>query len=135
MRHEAYRSSTIMDPSRKGSLIIMDPDVAFWRNCEDWQFDALLAGRLVPMFWEESSRAINFPRLHPAFWWIPDVPALRSAILEAYRGSRIGFLDPFLPYHFYRKGRACKFDTGSNLYGVIRSRSYAFGPEELDHFD
>ena len=66
----------------EGAIAIVDPDVRFWESVEDWDFgDALLAGRSIPAYVDETQHDLNTrPRIHPSFWWIPDAGKLWSEI-------------------------------------------------------
>jgi hypothetical protein len=136
MSDYGFLSDVILDPGNAGPAVIVDPSVVFWSRCEDWTFEGLIAGRLIPRFVEEGG-CISLPRLHPSFWWIPDLAALRDSILRAFGRSRLGCLDAFAPYMWrdsisriwYRN------DVGANLYAALSERAQAFTAPELDAFD
>lgn len=136
-RHYAFLSDVVMNPEHVGTTVIVDPRIIFWANCEAWQVERLIAGRLVPSFLEKSGGHISLPRLHPSFWWIRDVAAMRERILRDYRRSGIGYLDAFAPYMFrdHVSGVWYRFDTGANLYAACKEDSYCFTERELDCFD
>lgn len=58
------------------SIILIDPDVVFWGNVEDWEFDGAVAGRLIPDL--TTGGVTSLARLHPSHIWVPDVQRLRS---------------------------------------------------------
>jgi hypothetical protein len=137
LRGYAFLSDVVMNPEHTGTTVILDSNVRFWSSCEEWTFDALLAGRLIPSFLDEASGCINLPRLHPSFWWIPDVGALRERIVREYRASAVQQLDAFLPYIFRDLVSSAwyRFDTGANLYAALKESTQRFGAVQLDCFD
>jgi hypothetical protein len=136
MSDYTFLSDVILDPGNVGPTVIVDPAVVFWSRCEDWTFDGLIAGRVIPQFFEAGG-CISLPRLHPSFWWIPDLAALRDHILRAFSSSRLGYLDAFAPYLW--RDRTSRLwhrnDVGANLYASLRERACAFTTAELDAFD
>lgn len=58
------------------SFILLDPDVAFWKSVEDWTFDGVIAGRLIPDL--TTGGITSLSRLHPSHVWVPDVQRLRA---------------------------------------------------------
>lgn len=133
--HHGFVSSLIFDPDAEGTVILLDPDLCFWADCEHWRFDKLLAGRYIPPFRNDVCGTIDLPRLHTSFWWIEDVVRLRERILREYQKSFIGCMEPFLPYTFRQGDWWFKFDTGANLFATIRDDVYCFEEKELDCFD
>jgi hypothetical protein len=127
----------LMDPGNQGTHVIVDSSVAFWSTCEGWEFEALIAGRLVPSFLDERRGCISMARLHPSLWWIPDAAALRARIARDYRASELGYLDAVAPYlcRDLASGAWYRFATGANLYAALKDSVHTFVPEELDCFD
>lgn len=113
-----------------GPLIILDGDCHFWKSCEDWKFDALMAGYYVPEIWNDWSQCRSMPRLHASFLWFKDVPALRHALKAA-----CPLADEYIPYNPFMgslqfiNGEPIFWDTCSNLYNTIGGAH--FGPEHL----
>jgi hypothetical protein len=136
MSEYGFLSDVILNPGNTGPTVIVDTGVVFWDNCEGWTFDGLIAGRLIPRFFEDGG-CISLPRLHPSFWWIPDVAALRDRILRAFNRSRLGYLDAFAPYMWrdVASGIWYRNDVGANLYAAMRDEACAFEASELDAFD
>lgn len=58
------------------SVILLDPDVVFWENVENWKFDKVIAGRLIPDL--TTGGVTSLSRLHPSHVWIPSLKRLRA---------------------------------------------------------
>jgi hypothetical protein len=122
---------------REGELVFVDPDVVFWKRCDDLVFDALLAGRRLPAFHDltftgRPSQAM--PRLHTSFLWVPDAARLRTRI-EQLMEEHPDF-DPFRPYAFRQGESWIRFDSGASLYASLDpGETHAFTDAELDRFD
>ena len=66
----------VCEQELSNSIILLDPDVVFWQNVEDWEFDGAIAGRLIPDL--KMGAITSLSRLHPSHAWIPDVKRLRA---------------------------------------------------------
>jgi hypothetical protein len=130
--HHNFIEQTLNRQS-EGTAIFVDPDVCFWENVEEWNFDALVAGRLLPKYRCEYSGCLTNPRLHTSFMWIPDVIALREAI-QTLRTQYFEF-NPFHPVMFRLDNTWQRFDTGASLYAALSERMYAFAEKELEAYD
>lgn len=117
-----------------GTVVFVDPDITFWENVEGWHFDALLAGRLIPAFRCEVTKAFTHPRLHSSFLWIEDIVALRNSITEVHKEGYFDF-DPFNTIVFKQGGDWHRFDCGGILYSVFKDRMRAFSERELNAYD
>jgi len=117
----------------EGTCVLLDPDVCFWQNCEQWGFDALIAGRLIPRFIDGYTWCITEPRIHTSFWWVPDAGELRKAIQNI--SERYYDFHPFLPYMYRRGDKWIRFDTGASLYSALIERMHPFTTCELDAYD
>jgi hypothetical protein len=122
----------------RSPLVILDGDILFWENCESWQVDGILAGRLVPAgvrgMGEET--VLLLPRLHTSFLWIPDRRTLRQRI-EDIQATHTTW-DPFTPWTIPNPFRSRVWylgDTASNLYGAVREQCAPFTPSHLDCYD
>ena len=126
----------MLDPAQDGSVIFLHPDVCFWESCEEWEFDALVAGKFVPMHRDERTGGIMLPLLDPSFWWIPDIRAFRERfVYEFHRRGDHDLLGLFSAYLFNVDGRWYKADPGSSLYAAFADRAHCFGASELDAYD
>jgi hypothetical protein len=123
----------ILESQAEGAAIFVDPDVCFWKSVEEWRFDALMAGRLLPKYACEYTACITHPRLHTSFLWIPDVRSLRDAI----RVVRARFFDfhPFRPIMCRLGGVWQRWDTGASLYAALPERMHPFTARELEAYD
>ncbi|MBI5115794.1 hypothetical protein HZA56_04930 [Candidatus Poribacteria bacterium] len=116
-----------------GSVVFLDPDICFWENCEDFEFDGLVAGKLIQPFHDSVTKTRTMPRLHTSFLWIPDVRKLAEAI----RKARVNHFDfhPFLPYSFVFNGKWYRYDTGASLYAAFSDRVSRFTEKHLNRYD
>ena len=117
----------------EGTVIFLDPDILLWEDCENWSFNRLMAGRLIPKFRDEFSGCITMSRLHTSFLWIEDVGQLRQRIQTIK--SRYFDYNPFSPYVFKSGLDWYRFDTGANLYSSIKEDVFCFGEKELNSYD
>src|SRR5690349_7960271 len=69
VRHHAFLADTLQAQAA-GTAIFLDPDLCFWEEVEHWNFDALMAGRLLPKYNCEYTGCVSHPRLHTSFLWI-----------------------------------------------------------------
>jgi hypothetical protein len=130
--HEMYfNTALLMQPPK--SAVFLDPDICFWERVDGWNFDALMAGRLIPQFRCEYTGCVTHPRLHTSFLWIPDVPALVTALRSLC--SKYREYAPFRPLMFPDKGQWHRLDTGASEYAALRDNTYAFQEKELDAYD
>lgn len=116
-----------------GEIVFVDPDVLFWERCDQWSFDALLAGRLIPRFRDEYSRTITSARLHTSFLWVPDAGRLREAIAELQR--TYWDFRPFQPYSYRGPDGWTRLDCAASLHAALGSRSAAFTDAHLEAYD
>jgi len=122
--------------SSKETVVFLDPDMCFWKNCESWDFsDYLLAGRLLPQFRDEYTKTITETRIHTSFLWINSCNALNDAIQNT-RKTYFEF-EPFNPIMYMEPASRewHRFDTLSVLYTVLKNRIYCFNSKELDAYD
>jgi hypothetical protein len=117
----------------EGTVIFLDPDLCFWTNVESWNFAELVAGRRIPKFACELTGCITHPRLHTSFLWIPDVEALRRAIL-ALRTRYFNF-EPFRPVMFKLEGAWHRYDAAAILFSALEDQVHPFTDDELAAYD
>lgn len=119
-----------------GPLVIVDPDVIFWRRVEHWDFGhALMAGRRMPGMGKGAVRGA--PRLHPSLLWVQDVERLRTALLyERDRWSWVGEAWDGVGQCIGRAGDQVEFfDTLARAYRSFERRCHVFTDDELDAYD
>lgn len=121
-----------------GPCIILDADTIFWKSCEDWFFDAPLAGYFVPTMWNDFAQCVSFERLHTSFLWVSDINAvfnhLRSVYPPAHEetGAYCPF-DPFMPRVQFVRGQPFFWDSCAGLYNMIGGAR--FGAKHLECYD
>lgn len=132
--HDEFIRKTLIN-QRNGSAVFVDPDVCFWESVEDWNFNALIAGRLFPKVCCAYRGGITVqPRLHTSFLQIDDVAALVKKIGDIK--SQYFEFKPFSPTMFCLDGVWHRFDTAAVLYSALgQDETYAFGEKELNCFD
>ena len=119
--------------THSGCVIFVDPDICFWKSCEDWAFDALFAGRYVPQFYDDFAKAITVERLHTSLFWIPDAQKLTKCVEEV----QLEYFDfhPLRPFAFKHDADWYRYDAGSTLYSAFRKYAYQFTDRELSCYD
>jgi hypothetical protein len=131
--HAEFLREVILGPNYAGPVVLLDPDVIFWSDCEGWRIRRLLAGRMLPEFMDEFTRCRTLARLHTSFLWIRDVTALRERV-SALMTSYFEF-DPFPPRMFAVDGAWYRGDTLAFLCGALPDEVQPFGEKELDAYD
>jgi len=133
--HHEFLERTIADAAAAGTrpLVFLDPDLCLWASCEGFEFDALMAGKLVDAYEDDLFACVTMPRLHTSFLWIPDPRQLWGEI-EKIRGKRFDFR-PFLSFSVKLGDAWIRYDTGASLYAAIRNRTSCFTEEHLDRYD
>lgn len=133
--------------SYSSPLVIADPDIVYWKSCEDWEFPAgtLLAGYYNPRMWNDFAQCISVPRIHTSMMVFPDTQKLRTAITIAYPWCRRDCgdycpCDPFMPVVRFDIGHPIFWDSCANLYNMLLSfenkdKVYFFGDGEKACFD
>jgi hypothetical protein len=111
------------------SVVLLDPDVVFWDNVEDWKFEGLMAGRLIPDLYNYGVTSLS--RLHPSHLWVPDVAKMRKALGNM---NANGF-DPLRQFSAPANGKMYFWDTGAGLYQALADKCESFTEEQLDCYD
>jgi len=124
---------TANDSRVRGPVVFLDPDICFWKSCEDFDFDGILAGRLEGAFYTKATRTYTMPRIHTSFMWIPDVAELCREVA----GIRAGHFDfvPLRSVSMKIAGQWYRFDTGGSLYAAMPGKMSSFTEEHLDCYD
>ena len=107
-----------------GELTILDPDIIFYADCEDFDFPTSIAGRFVPVIWNEFAGAISYERLHTSFLMIKNCIELRQRIVSAYPFAtsdtgQYSPVDPFMPSVKFHQGFPMFWDTCSMLFHMV----------------
>jgi hypothetical protein len=119
----------LLEQESMDTVVLLDPDVVFWKSVEDWQFDGLMAGRLIPDLYNYGVTSLS--RLHPSHLWVPDVAKLRAALGNT---SANGF-DPLRQFSAPANGKMYFWDTGAGLYQALASKCESFSEAQLDCYD
>ena len=115
-------------------LVLVDPDMIFWEDCEGFKFDALIAGACVPDHWNHWSKCAYRARLHTSFLWINDPRALMNAI--PMQNHPYQPFDPFMPVMVYDYGRPTFYDTLAILcHALPREQVVCFEVKHLNCYD
>lgn len=123
----------VLSRHRSGQVVFVDTDLCFWQPVEEWTFEELMAGRLIPMHRCEFTGCIAHARLHTSFLWVSDVGRLRDRV-------RI-LLDKFPNFHPLRSAMHCIdgtwhfWDTGSAVFSALPQEMRVFSEKELDAYD
>lgn len=120
----------------EGELIIVDPDVIFWKEWT-YKFNTNLAGMYVPTMWNEFAQCISYARLHTSFLQIRDCQELLKIINVAYpMGKKMpdyAPLNPFKPVVSFVNGIPMFWDSCAVLYNMLGG--VKFTEEHLDCYD
>lgn len=120
---------TLFEQNITNSVVLLDPDVVFWDKVEDWDFDGLMAGRLIPDLFNYG--VTSLARLHPSHLWVPDVAKMRAAVGNT---NANGF-DPLRQFSAPANGKMYFWDTGAGLYQALAAQCTPFTEEQLDCYD
>ena len=107
----------ICDQTQLNSFVLLDPDVVFWKNVEDWSFDGVMAGRLIPDITTGGVTSVS--RLHPSHVWIPDAKRLRELGVSVE----------------LRKEENKFWDTLATIYQEHSDKCQSFTEDQLDCYD
>jgi hypothetical protein len=122
--------------SESEGFAVVDSDMVFFENCEDFEPSGLIAGEFIPEFVCPIARAVTFSRLHTAFFVVSDPVKLRRAIDLSYRPAIPKFcpFDPFAPVVTFQGGVPHFHDSCSVLYHALHGYSENFGADMLRRF-
>jgi hypothetical protein len=128
-----------------GPLVIADPDIVYWKSCEDWEFpeSVLLAGYYHPRMWNDFAKCVSTQRIHTSMMVFPDTNKLATAVLNTYPLSRMKHgeycpCDPFMGRVMFDEGKPTFWDCCAVLYAMLCKQSdsvFHFGHEYLECFD
>ena len=125
--------SQIMKFNYPNTTIFLDPDMCFWECAEGWNFDGLMAGRLLPDYNCEFSGCITHRRLHTSFLWINSVQRLNNAITDMQK--KYFDFDPWKPAMYRMNDGWHRYDTAGVLYNAIPECMQSFEEEHLQCYD
>lgn len=130
---ETVLEAMASDDAPAGPLVFLDPDVCFWKSCEDFTFDALMAGYFVPAARDPITDTLVMPRLHSSFLWIPNARRLWHQI-TSFRETRHDFA-AFQSFTTLFGRQWCRYNTGASLYAAIRSQAAHFDDSHCRCYD
>lgn len=125
----AFHRWLLLEQDSMKSVVLLDPDVVFWGSVEDWHFDGVMAGRLIPDLYNYGVTSLS--RLHPSHLWVPSVAKLRLALNNL---NANGF-DPFRQFSAPANGKMYFWDTGAGMYQALASQCKSFTEAQLDCYD
>lgn len=114
-------------------VVFLDPDVVFWKSVEDWEFEGLVAGRRIPLFFDEYTQCVTVPRLHTSMLFVQDRKRLRHHIAEIQH-LRFDF-HPFRPVMVPQGKTWVRYDTGATLFHAMPEEMQPFRHEHLESYD
>jgi hypothetical protein len=121
--------------------VIADPDIVYWKSCEDWEFDddTVLAGYYNPRMWNDFAKCISMPRIHTSMMVFPDTVKLYRAIREAYPWAYKAHgdycpCDPFMGRVMFEAGKPVFWDCCASLYGMLQSLEVGLLSQPLAYF-
>jgi len=117
----------------KGTIVFLDPDVIFWENCEQWEFNSLMAGRYLPTFNDPYTKTMTLERLHTSFLWIPSAENLTAKVYESVLNN-FDFM-PIKPFSFLFGEELYWYDTLGSLYSLYKNDCHNFTEYELSSYD
>jgi hypothetical protein len=115
------------------AMVFLDPDICLWKNCEDFDFNGIIAGILTGGFTDSITQSLDMPRLHTSFLWIPDAGKLQDEIRKM-KARHFDF-EPFRPFSFRLKDTWYRYDTGAGLYNAMPNKVSIFTEEHQTHYD
>jgi hypothetical protein len=135
VEHHDFLERTLAEAAAHGTgpLVFLDPDICLWDDCQGFEFDALIAGRLIDAYDDDVFQCVAMPRLHTSFLWIPD-PRRLWAEIETIRARRFDFR-PFLSTSLKLGDAWIRYDSGASLYAALGERTACFGDAHLDRYD
>ena len=133
--HYHYLEYCIANNNTNEPIIFLDPDICFWKNCENWKFNGLLAGRLIPEFYDDFSKCITHARIHTSFLWIPNTNKLLEEInnIDKFKHQKTSL--HFNEFMYFIKNKWFRFDTAAMLYSLFKNQIICFGKNELNAYD
>ena len=125
----SFYNWALFEQNSTNSLVLLDPDIVFWESVEDWKFNGLMAGRLIPDLYNYGITSLS--RLHPSHLWIPDVAKMR----EALGNMNANAFDPLRQFSAPANGKMYFWDTGAGLYQALADKCQPFSEKQLDCYD
>ncbi|WP_292994097.1 hypothetical protein [Nitrosomonas sp.] len=129
IRHHEYLKSILLN---EPSAILVDPDIIFWEQVEHWDFsNYLIAGRLIPNFYDNYTRCHTVSRIHSSLMWLPDLKQLRARFAD----KTARYFDPITHQTAIVGSEWVFWDTLAGLYHLFKDQSHCFNDHELNAYD
>jgi hypothetical protein len=133
IQHHDHIRCILTPENDESEIYIVDPDVIFWTNVELFSTDKLLAGRLIPAFFDKYSNTLTKARVHTSFIYIPSVKLIREKInlIETnHWGANL-----IRPIVLKINSEWLHWDTFGQLYECLQGDFEIFTDEMNDSFD
>jgi hypothetical protein len=133
--HYHYFEHFIVNNNTNEPIIFLDPDICFWESCENWKFNSLLAGRLIPEFCDDWTGCITHARIHTSFLWIPNTSKLVEEInsVDKFKHQTSGLY--FSEFMYFIRDKWFRFDTMAMTYSLFKKQIDCFDGEKLNSYD
>jgi hypothetical protein len=122
IEHASLINASILHPNEP--LYVIDPDT-IWFEPMPAAFDAAMAGRFIPNFYDVYSQTNTHKRLHTSVLYL-DPPRIRKAL----EGATRFYFEPVFECTYYLDGALYRFDTLSKLYNFLSDDCHSFTEEE-----
>lgn len=130
--HHEYLRFILNSENDDAQIYIIDPDVIFWGNVETFTTNKLLAGRLIPEFFNVYTDTITKPRIHTSFLYIRSVKLLMDKI-NALENK---YCTNLIKYTILKiNGNWTMWDTFGQVFECLHSDIEIFTEKQNDCFD
>ena len=124
--HSNFIESLVKEESE--DFYIIDPDTVWFRRMPE-NYDAPIAGRLIPAFFDSYTGCNTFSRLHTSCLFLS--PArIRNQIAMLNKFAFNGFHDDMIK----QDGSWFRYDTCGKLFHALREKAHIFNDQENSAF-
>lgn len=123
----------ILQHSFHEPVMFLDPDLVFWGNMEDCNFNQLMHGRRIPDFYDPYTKCNTVARLHTSLLIFPKLKELREC-LEAGEKDKFEF-EAVCPTMRELNKKWYRWDTMASMYQFLGDKAVAFSEKELALYD
>jgi hypothetical protein len=130
--HHEYLRFILNSENDEAQIYIIDPDVIFWENVETFTTNKLMAGRLIPEFFDAYTNVLTKARIHTSFLHIPSVSLLRDQINimeNEYRADLIKYIT------LKTNDEWLMWDTFAQVFECLHSDIEVFTEEKNECFE
>jgi hypothetical protein len=133
IKHHQHIEHILLNCNEEDEIYIVDPDVIFWDNVENYKTDKIIAGRLIPEFNDNYSKTLTKERLHTSFLVFQNIKLLRKKLLDI---KAIYFeSDLIKPIMVKNNDNWIRWDTTAQLFEVLKDDCEVFNDNMNDKFD